>query len=140
MTKLIKLGLVAMGLATVSLVNAGSVEDAIADRIKPVGSVCVQGQDCAVATTAAAVATGPRSGQEVYDAACMACHTTGAGGAPLLGDVGGWADRIGKGIEALYVSGIEGVPGTGMMAMGACGDCSDDDIRAAVDYMVENSQ
>jgi cytochrome c5 len=135
-----KLCLVALGLATVVLVSAGQVEDGIAERIKPVGEVCIEGQECAVATSVTAAASGPRSGQEVYDAACMACHATGAGGAPVVGDTVAWADRIGKGLEALYVSGIEGVPGTGMMAMGTCMSCSEDEIRTAVDHMVENSQ
>jgi len=93
-----------------------------------------------VATTATAAASGPRSGKDVYDAACLACHATGAGGAPMVGDAGAWGARIAKGIDALYGSGINGVPGTGMMAMGTCMTCSEDEIRAAVDYMVENSQ
>lgn len=108
------------------------------ERIKPVGQVCLEGDDgCG---TAAAVASGPRSGKEVYDAACMACHMTGAGGAPVLGDVAAWADRIAKGTDVLYQSGLEGLPGTGMMAKGACMTCSDEEVTAAVDYIIENSQ
>ena len=72
---------------------------AIEDRIRPTGEVCLQGDACAAA--AATVASGPRSGEDVYNAACMACHTTGAAGAPKLGDVAGWADRITKGMDAL---------------------------------------
>jgi len=56
------------------------------ERIKPVGQVCLQG-DNNCGSAAAVVASGPRSGKEVYDAACMACHMTGAGGAPIVGDV-----------------------------------------------------
>jgi len=112
---------------------------AIEERIKPVGEVCVQG-DSSCAAAAAPAASGPRSGQEVYDAACMACHTTGAAGAPKLGDAAGWTDRIAKGMDVLYDSGVNGLAGTGMIAKGGCMNCSDEEVKAAVDYMIENSQ
>ncbi len=70
----------------------------------------------------------------------MACHSTGAAGAPKLGDAVAWADRIAKGTDALYNSGVNGVPGTGMMAKGGCVSCSDEEVNAAVDYMVAGSQ
>ena len=108
-------------------------------RIQPYSQVCVAGdEDCGGAS--AAVASGPRSGEDVYNGACMACHATGAAGAPMLGDAGAWADRIAKGMDALYDSGVNGVAGTGMIAKGGCANCSDEEIYAAVDYMVEQSQ
>ncbi|GHD36382.1 c-type cytochrome [Halioglobus pacificus] len=117
----------------------GAQRSAIEDRIKPVGEICLQG-DSSCGGAAVAAASGPRSGEDVYNGACMACHTTGAGGAPVLGDVAAWADRIAKGTAALHDAGVNGVPGTGMIAKGGCMNCSDDEIYAAVDYMVENSQ
>ena len=81
-----------------------------------------------------------RSGEEVYNGACMACHATGAAGAPMLGDAGAWAPRLDKGMDALYASGVNGVAGTSMIARGGCSNCSDDEIYAAVDYMVNNSK
>ena len=111
----------------------------IEGRIAPVGEVCMQG-DAECGGTAAVASSGPRSGEDVYNAACMACHTTGAGGAPVLGDVAAWADRIAKGTEVLYASGVDGVPGTGMIAKGGCMNCSDEEIHAAVDFMVAGSQ
>jgi cytochrome c5 len=111
----------------------------IEERIAPVGEVCLQG-DSSCGGAAVAASTGPRSGEDVYNSACMACHTTGAGGAPMLGDVAAWADRIAKGNDALYASGVDGVPGTGMIAKGGCMNCSDEEIHAAVDYMVAGSQ
>ena len=124
-------------------VSAQDISDAeraaIENRIKPVGEVCLQGDSsCGGAATAAA--SGPRSGEDVYNAACMACHTTGAGGAPMLGDAVAWADRIAKGTDALYDAGVNGVPGTGMIAKGGCMNCSDEEIHAAVDFMVAGSQ
>ena len=118
--------------------NDGQRAD-IEGRIAPVGEVCLQG-DAECGGTAAVASSGPRSGEDVYNAACMACHTTGAGGAPVLGDVAAWADRIAKGTEVLYASGVDGVPGTGMIAKGGCMNCSDEEIHAAVDYMVAGSQ
>jgi cytochrome c5 len=107
----------------------------IEQRIKPVGESCLAG-DSSCGGAVAAASSGPRSGQEVYDAACMACHTTGAAGAPKLGDAAAWADRVAGGIDALYDVGINGLAGTGMIAKGGCVDCSDEEVKAAVDYML----
>jgi len=142
MGKLVKnLAVLCFGVA-ISLV-AGAVSEeqraAIADRIKPHGEVCLQG-DSSCAATVAAVSAGPRSGEDVYNSACTACHSTGAGGAPKLGDVAAWANRIAKGRDVLHSSGINGVAGTGMIARGGCMTCADEEILAAVDYMVDNSQ
>jgi cytochrome c5 len=113
----------------------------IEERIKPVGEVCLEGDNnCGAAAVAVAGGGAARSGEEVYNAACMACHSTGAAGAPKLGDVAGWADRIAKGNDALYSSAINGIAGTGMMAKGGCMNCSDEETTAAVDYMVAGSQ
>ena len=127
---------------TVSLTVAAVSEeqrDAIVERIKPHGSVCVEG-DSSCAAAVAAVSSGPRSGEEVYNSACVACHSSGAGGAPVVGNVAAWADRIAKGMDALHQSGLNGVAGTSMIARGGCMKCEDEEIIAAVNYMVENSQ
>lgn len=111
----------------------------IEQRIQPVGEVCLQG-DSSCGGAAVAASSGPRSGEDVYNSACMACHSTGAGGAPKMGDAAAWADRIAKGNEVLYSSGVNGVPGTGMIAKGGCMNCSDEEIHGAVDYIVAGSQ
>jgi len=87
-------------------------------------------------TQAAAQKDAAAGGEAVYKKACISCHMTGAAGAPKLGDASAWESRIAKGASALVQSAITGVPGTAMMARGACGTCSDDDIKAAVDYMI----
>jgi len=110
----------------------GTTEE-IAERIKPFGSVCRAGEDCG--TAAAAAASGPLSGQAVYDQFCFACHAAGVGGAPLLGDVAQWEPRIAKGMETLMVSTINGI--NAMPAKGTCMNCSDEELQAAVDYMLE---
>ena len=107
-------------------------------RIQPFYEVCVEGEACgggdAMATNAG------RSGEDVYNGACMACHSAGIAGAPKVGDQLAWTDRIAKGMDVLYDSGINGVAGTGMIARGGCADCSDDEIRLAVDFMVKGSR
>jgi cytochrome c5 len=128
------MGLFASGLA---VSQSADVKDKIAERIAPVGESCMAGDDCAAAPVAAAP-EGPRSGQQVYDSACHTCHAAGVAGAPKLGDAAAWADRIAKGMDTLHEHALKGF--NGMPAMGLCATCSDDEIIAAVDYMVENSQ
>jgi cytochrome c5 len=140
MTRIV-LSFIAMALAfTVSAQDLSeSQRAAIEERIKPIGESCMQG-DSSCGGAVAAVSSGPRSGEDVFNAACMACHSTGAGGAPKVGDIAAWADRIAKGNDTLYASGVNGLPGTGMIAKGGCMSCSDEEIHAAVDYMVAGSQ
>lgn len=111
----------------------------IEDRIKPAGKVCMAGDDCAAAVVASAAgASGARSGEDVYSSKCATCHASGAAGAPKQGDVAAWGPRISKGNDTLYKHAIGGF--NGMPAKGLCFDCSDDEIKAAVDFMVAGSQ
>lgn len=89
-------------------------------------------------TSSVAQAAGPRSGEDVYASKCAACHVSGAAGAQKLGDKAAWAPVIAKGIDVLYTNTISGF--NGMPAKGLCFDCTDDELKAAVDYMVEQSQ
>ena len=131
-------GLLALGAWAVDLTDAQRAD--IEERIKPVGESCLDGDTSCGGAPAAVAGGGARSGEEVYNSACMACHMTGAAGAPKLGDATAWAERIAKGMDALHDAGINGVPGTGMMAKGGCMNCSDQEVMAAVDYMVEQSR
>lgn len=125
--------LVVLGL-TAGAVMA-SVEDEIRARIEPVGKVCLEGEQCgAAAAPTQAASSGPRSGSEVYDAVCMACHTTGAAGAPVIGNTDAWAPRIDKGMELLISHAINGF--NAMPAKGGCANCPDEEIKAAVEYIV----
>jgi len=115
----------------------------VIQRIRLAGSVCLEGQPCAeeVAVAAAPAATeggAARSGDEVYGAACMACHSAGVMGAPVTGDKGQWGPRIAQGTATLYKHAIEGF--NAMPAKGGCASCSDDDIKAAVDVMIAKSK
>ena len=129
-------------LATVALDLTDQQRADIEARIQPFSAVCIQGETCGGGSDAmdAMVASAGRSGEDVYNAACMACHSAGIAGAPKVGDQVAWAGRISKGMDALYDSGINGVAGSGMIARGGCADCSDDEIRLAVDFMVDGSR
>lgn len=96
----------------------------------------------AAPAAAAAPAVADGRGKEVYDSACFICHATGVAGAPKIGDVAGWEPRIAQGTETLYMHAIKGYMGeAGLMPpKGGRMDYSDEDVEAAVDYMVSSSQ
>ena len=77
-------------------------------------------------------------GQKIYQASCQACHSTGAAGAPKLGDKEAWAPRIATGVDAMLAVAIQGK--NAMPPKGACMSCSDADLKAAIEYMVSQSQ
>lgn len=93
----------------------------------------------AATSAAAAPAAGGdlAKGEHVYKATCAMCHATGAGGAPVFGNKGDWEPRIAQGKETLYGHAIKGFTGTkGVMPpKGANTSLSDEDVKAAVDYM-----
>jgi cytochrome c5 len=83
---------------------------------------------------------GFEQGRTVWIGTCALCHSEPATGAPQLGDAKAWAKRIAQGKAVLYGHALEGFMGPlgdEMPARGANPDLSDDDIKAAVDYMVE---
>jgi cytochrome c5 len=109
----------------------------IEERIQPVGSVCIEGDNsCGAVVTASG--GGAKSGEDIYNSNCMACHSTGAAGAPKLGDAVNWAGRMGQGVDTLYANALNGL--NAMPAKGLCMACSEDEIKATVDYILENSQ
>jgi cytochrome c5 len=124
----------AMGVA---LLVAGVVfaEDKTAANTAPVGQVCKQGEACASAV-AAASGGAAKSGADVFNGSCTSCHSTGAAGAPKVGDAAAWNPRITErgGKEGLYGSAVNGFKG--MPAKGLCFACTDDEIKGAVDYML----
>tara|TARA_R100000306_G_scaffold62596_1_gene75201 strand:+ start:15706 stop:16173 length:468 start_codon:yes stop_codon:yes gene_type:complete len=115
-------------------------EEKIANRIAPVGSVCLEGQPCADAAPAVAAGGGdqPKTGEEIYTASCSSCHSVGVAGAPKFGNAGDWAPRIEKGIETLVTNAVNGIGA--MPPMGTCATCDEEDIGNAVKHMVENSK
>lgn len=80
-------------------------------------------------------------GKKVYSNVCAMCHAAGVAGAPKPGDKADWGPRIAQGNDVLYKHAIEGFTGQkGMMpARGGSTTLSDDEVKAAVDYMVAQS-
>ena len=112
-------------------------DDEVKARVAPVGTTCMQGEECAAAPAPAAAA-GPKSGKDVYTGFCTTCHGAGVMGAPKMGTAADWAPRIAKGLDTLHTHAINGF--NAMPPKGMCAACSDDEIKAAVDYMVDGSK
>lgn len=122
-----------------------TTDEAIAQRIKPVGVVCIQGDECDkvavpaasadTATSAVASASAGRSGDEIIAKHCGACHTTGLVGAPITGETAVWqerADAVG-GLEGLLETSISGI--RAMPPKGTCSDCTNEELMAAIKTM-----
>ena len=92
-------------------------------------------QEIDVNETSAFEKTEIANGKDIYTRSCQVCHTTGAAGAPKLGDKNAWAPRIAKGTDAMFSSVLNGV--NAMPPRGTCMSCSEDELRAAMQYMIE---
>ena len=86
-------------------------------------------------TAIADAAKAGRTGKQVYEAFCNACHGTGAAGAPKFGDKV-WVQMEKKeGLKELVKAAIKGEKA--MPPRGGCTECTDAEIRAAVQYMID---
>lgn len=104
----------------------------------------------ATAPSAPAVAAAPEApvasdnavGKKVFGQVCSMCHASGAAGSPKPGDKADWGPRIAQGNDVLYKHALEGFTGAkGMMpARGGNATLKDDEVKAAVDYMVSLSK
>ncbi len=126
--KTLLIAFVSMLTMSVAIASQDMSVEEIKARIMPVGQVAISG-------AAAAQASGPRSGAEVYQASCFACHATGALNAPKLGDAAAWEPRIAQGFDVMLEHAIKGF--NAMPPKGTCGDCSDDEIKVAIEHMIE---
>ena len=103
--------------------STGMSPEAVAKRLQPVASVEIR--DISNPATA-------RTGQQVYQGQCGACHASGAANAPKLGDAAAWAPRLKNGFESLLTSALKG---KGAMAAQGGGDFSEYEVARAVVYM-----
>lgn len=80
-------------------------------------------------------------GKSVYGKTCAMCHAAGVAGAPKPGDKADWGPRIAQGKDTLYKHALEGFTGSkGMMpARGGAATLGDDEVKAAVDFMADQS-
>ena len=76
----------------------------------------------------------PRDGATIYNASCAACHASGAAGAPKTGDKAAWAPRIAAGTATLLKNATNGKGA--MPPRGGASDLSDEELKAAVNYLV----
>jgi cytochrome c5 len=100
------------GKGTTDAVRAGG--DDVESRIAPVAKIELE----------AAAAGGAKDGKTVYNTVCAGCHGAGVMGAPKMGDKGAWA-----------INGFKGMP-----ARGGATNLTDDEVKGAVEYMVNGSK
>ena len=139
--KLIMSGLTALGVmagTSSAFAQEEAARNAIAERLAPVGQLCLQGQDCGTASAppaAASSGSGAIDGGDIYSNVCSACHETGAAGAPIRGDEEAWSARVEQGFATLLDHSINGIGA--MPARGGNPNLSDEEMKAATKYMVE---
>lgn len=104
-----------------SAMGPAYAEKAIAERIQKVGSIELRDANRVMKT-----------GEQVFNAQCTACHTAGALGAPKLGDAAAWAPRVKTGFEALLQAALKG---KGNMGAQGGGSFDNFEIARAVVYM-----
>jgi cytochrome c5 len=109
------------------------------ERIAPVAGVRTGSEGQAAITAARATAVPVESeaasadGKKIYDSVCMACHAAGVAGAPIPGSEVMAQRLAAKGLDGLFTSVINGL--NVMPPRGGRPDLSDDDIRAAIEFM-----
>ena len=81
--------------------------------------------------------TAPRSGAGIVREMCVHCHGQGLGGAPRIGNAREWRNRARAGLDSLVRSASEGKGA--MPARGGMPDLTDEELRAAIVYMFEQS-
>lgn len=107
----------------------------IAARIAPVGQVNIEKAPPMSTTVAPITSQDMSAGQKTYEKYCTVCHQNGLAGAPKFRDAADWQARIdAKNNDELAASAIKGL--NAMPPKGSCSDCSDDVIKAAIEYML----
>ena len=112
----------------------------IEERIKPVAQVITDPNALAAFTPAPAAAAGPhtpRTGAQIVDSVCSACHGAGVLGAPKIGDKAEWSKRKAAGMAALMNSATHGK--NQMPARGGDASLSDDEVKSAIEEMLKRT-
>lgn len=104
--------------------------EAVAERLRPVGSVVV-------ASTGGGASRTLQTGEAVYNLACSACHTAGIAGAPKTGDLAAWKPRIAQGFDTLVKHAVEGFKT--MPAKGGNASLDPVEVARAVAFMGNKS-
>jgi cytochrome c5 len=121
--------------------QVAQTDSELAARIKPVGELVVAGATAVANGVIPSAQAAGDKGEALYKQTCMACHAAGVAGAPKLGDKAAWAPRIAQGNDTLHTHAIKGFQGKkGVMPPKGGSSASYDDVKAAVDYMVNHSK
>ena len=75
-------------------------------------------------------------GEDTYNRYCFSCHAAGIADAPKFADAAAWRPLIAKGEALLLQTTRDGIP-PGMPAKGLCQACTDEELAAAIDYMIQ---
>lgn len=76
-------------------------------------------------------------GEKVFGTTCVTCHGAGVLGAPKVGDKTAWGPRIAQGKDTLYTHALGGFKM--MPARGGNAALKDEEVKAAIDYMVSKA-
>ena len=130
-----------LAVAAVSLTLVACGDKKPADAPAPVAAPAAAPAPAPAAAPAPAPVAENTVGKSVYGKTCAMCHAAGVAGAPKPGDKAEWGPRIAQGKDTLYKHAIEGYTGSkGMMpAKGGAANLTDDEVKAAVDYMADQS-
>lgn len=137
-SRVIKLGLVVLGISVAGAVLAQSaLEQQVAERLQPVGTVCLAGEPCASGASSggsAQAATAEFSAEGTYNQYCAMCHNTGMAGAPRREDADHWTARVGEvGLSGIINNAINGI--NAMPPRGMCATCTDEQIGEVVQFL-----
>ncbi|MBU0655601.1 MAG: c-type cytochrome [Gammaproteobacteria bacterium] len=107
----------------------------------PAEQAAAPAQEAAPAAPAEQAAATTPDGEKVYRGLCFSCHDMGIANAPKLGDKAAWDPRIATGMDALYETSTKGNPAKpAMPAKGGNPALSDEEVKAAVDWMVSQAK
>lgn len=113
----------------------------IQKRISPIGKVRVERDKSAVPVDSLpkVEAVAEKSpGEKIYEAYCAVCHRAGVAGAPKFRVEADWQSKLDeKGLDGLTISAIKGI--RAMPPKGTCTECSEKDIKQAIEYMLPQS-
>jgi cytochrome c5 len=111
-----------------------SCKDTLEHRISPIGSICVEGEECKAEEVVVVEAPkGPRAASQIVGDYCAGCHMSGVMNAPKIGS--SFKALESKGITNLLKVAKKGK--NAMPRMGGCSDCTDEELTTAIQHMID---
>jgi len=134
---LVSCSIILVGAPSLAFAGCGQISspmttEAILNRIKPVGGVDVEGGGAPKAVVAEALSAS--AGEDRYKSTCSVCHETGVGGAPKFRNEADWKPRMEAGLDGMLKIAIQGKGA--MPPKGTCMQCSDEELRMTIQYMI----